>query len=106
MKIYIKNMACPRYIMVIQKELEALDLCVQSIELGAVAFDRALSEEQVSGISDRITPLGFELLNDARNRLVEEIKNRLIQVVQWPNWKPISVSRNTYLPKSIRAIPI
>jgi AraC family transcriptional regulator len=82
MKLFIKNMVCPRCILVIDRELKELNLFPKNIELGIVEFESPLTEEQINSISLRLVPLGFELLNDSRNKQVEEIKNLLIKIIQ------------------------
>lgn len=82
MKLFIKNMVCPRCILVIERELSDLNISAKSIELGVAEFENALSEEQVNKISQRIVPLGFEILQDNRNKQVEGIKSLLIKALQ------------------------
>ena len=82
MKLFVKNMVCPRCVLVIRRELDELNIAAKSIELGVIEFELPLTEEQTNEIASRIVPLGFEILNDARNRQVEEIKNLLIKALQ------------------------
>jgi len=79
MKLSIKNMVCPRCILVIEREL--VDLNMQArVTLGFIEFEYQLSKEQIEQIASRIVPLGFEILIDSKNKQVEEIKNLLIKV--------------------------
>ena len=82
MKLYIKNMVCPRCIMVIERELKELEFTPVSIELGFVEFEHSLSNTDIESIDKKISPLGFEILNDNKKKQVEEIKNILIQALQ------------------------
>lgn len=81
-KLFIKNMVCPRCILVIERELKELNIPAKAIDLGVVEFAEAISEEKVNQLAARIIPLGFELLNDCKSRQVEEIKNLLIKALQ------------------------
>lgn len=82
MKLYIKNMVCPRCIMVIEQQLAGLRFYAKNIDLGFVEFEKMLEEDQIALIEQRLIPLGFELLRDDKNKQVEEIKNLLIKKLQ------------------------
>lgn len=79
--IYIKHMVCNRCIMVVEKELTELDLGPFFIKLGKISFERELTPIEVKLIKDRIEPLGFEVLDDKKRRLVEQIKTIIIDVI-------------------------
>lgn len=82
MKLYIKNMVCPRCIMAVERELKDLALQPTHIELGIVEFEQALTPAQTEAMRLRLVLLGFELLSDTKNKQVEQIKNFLIVVLQ------------------------
>lgn len=82
MKLFIKNMVCPRCIMVIQRALDELHITAKSVELGVVALEKPLSELQMEQLTTHLEALGFEILNDPKHRQVEEIKSWLIKVLR------------------------
>ncbi len=85
MKILIKNMVCDRCKMVIQNVLDELELKPQAVYLGEVDFGDATIEAQVlEQFQDKIVPLGFEIINDKKTRLIENIKKQVISLVQQP----------------------
>lgn len=82
MKLCIKNMVCPRCILVVRQELAKLGIYTDKVELGYVEFKDEIQPSQLEAIASHLEPLGFELLHDPKNKQVEEIKNRLIQKLQ------------------------
>lgn len=82
MKIYIKNMVCDRCKLVISNVLEDLGLAPRSVVLGEVDFgERELVPAQLQLIKEKIEPLGFELIDDKKHRLIEHIKTAIIELV-------------------------
>ena len=79
----IKNMVCPRCILVIRQELERMGLHPHSIELGTVLVDETIDDLLRQRIRHALEPLGFELLNDPRTQLVEQMKDAIIRRVHY-----------------------
>lgn len=79
--LYIKNMVCQRCIMVVQQQMDALHLQVADIKLGEVKLKETLQGEQREALKAALLPLGFELIDDRRSRLIEEIKVAIIDLV-------------------------
>lgn len=80
--LYIKNMVCSRCIMVVQSEIERLGLSIKSINLGEIVIEEELSPVVKDQINNAITPLGFEIIDDRKSRIIEKIKNTIIDLVQ------------------------
>jgi len=81
MKLYIRNMVCNRCKMVVKAELEKLGLHPLSVELGEVKLAEKLTEKQKLQIDNCFAELGFELLDDRKSRIVEKVKNIIVQLV-------------------------
>lgn len=79
--VFIKNMVCNRCIMVVQNELDKLHLDVDSVSLGRVDLNSALSKSDKLKLKNALLPLGFEVIDDKRSRIIEGIKNVIIQAV-------------------------
>lgn len=88
MKLYIKNMVCPRCIMAVERELQELRLPAKHVELGIAEFESTLTQQQVASINSRLLPLGFVLLNDTKHKQVEQIKYLLIGLLQQGGIEP------------------
>lgn len=77
----IKNMVCPRCIMVIEKTMEDLGFELNDVDLGLIEFHEPITLDDRDKIEKAINPLGFEILEDKKSMLVERIKNAIIELV-------------------------
>ena len=73
-------MVCPRCITAVRAILVSMGFMVESISLGEATINESLSDGQVRLLADKLQDEGFELLNDPRSCLVEQIK---ICVIRW-----------------------
>jgi len=67
--------------MVVQNELNKLGLAVKSIRLGEVTLDKELTSEEKTNLDNALIPLGFEVIDDKKSRIIEKIKNVIIELV-------------------------
>ena len=81
MKLHIKNMVCDRCKMVVKAELEKMGYHPFSVELGEVMFKKELSPEEKTKLNKNLQTVGFELIDDKKSRLIEKIKNLIIELV-------------------------
>jgi len=82
MKIHIKNMVCDRCVLAVKNVMRELQLQPDSIIMGEVDFsDYVLNEYEMEKIKLAIESLGFELLSNKKQALIEQIKTTLIQLV-------------------------
>lgn len=79
--LYIKNMVCDRCKTAVMRELNALGYHIDSLELGQVVLDQDTPVE-ISKLEKILEELGFELLIDETDVLVEEIKIAIINKVE------------------------
>lgn len=79
--IRIKNMVCPRCIMVVEKTLEDLGFDLNDVELGLVEFHEPITLDDRNKIEEKLLPLGFEILDDKKSQTVERIKTQIIELV-------------------------
>ncbi|HVU55432.1 MAG TPA: AraC family transcriptional regulator [Puia sp.] len=82
MILYIKNMVCPRCILAVEQELKKLTDQPFKVSLGEVTLETTLSEKTLQQFREGLQALGFELLDDQRQRQIEKIKTLLIGLVQ------------------------
>jgi YesN/AraC family two-component response regulator len=81
MQLYIKNMVCDRCILVIKQQLENAGIAYNSVNLGEVELDAEPSQEKLALLNKNLTAIGFELLDDKKDKLVEKIKNIIISLI-------------------------
>jgi AraC-like DNA-binding protein len=85
MKLYIKNMVCDRCKLVVKNEIENLGFQLMNVELGEAVLSNNITDEQKEKIKLHLEKFGFELIDDKRSRLIENIKKVLIDLVQNKN---------------------
>ena len=82
MRIYIKNMVCNRCIMVVKNIIEQEGLKPVSVSLGHVELEQAPTAQQSERISTALKSVGFEILEDQKKKLIEQIKNIIIREIE------------------------
>lgn len=99
MKLLIKNMVCPRCIMAVKKLLESEGLTVMSVNLGDAEIAEKLTDEQRLAVATELQQVGFELLDNPRSQLVEQIR---IAVLKWVRMNLKTQKMSDYLSKHLQ----
>lgn len=99
--LYIKNMVCDRCVMAVKQVLEQLGLTPVSVVLGRAELPEAPTETQREEIRDALEALGFELIDDPRTRIVEQVKSLIIEWVHRSSHHP-HVNLSQYLASECR----
>lgn len=73
-KLFIKGMVCNRCVMIVKDELQGLGHAAVQVELGVVKLADAATEFDRAKLQQRLTRLGFDLLEDPKRKLAEEVK--------------------------------
>ena len=61
--------------MVVKQELDKLNLHPLSVTMGEVELNEQLTAEQLKQLAERMNDLGFELLDDKKQKQIDKIKN-------------------------------
>lgn len=61
---------------------------VRTITLGEVELSTQPEVEQLQQLTQQLQALGFEIIDDRKSRLIEKIKNIIIQLVHYKEEKP------------------
>lgn len=101
MKLHIKNMVCDRCIMVVDSELRKINLNPISVTLGEAILDRDITIEEKQQIKSKLQSLGFDLIDDKKNQLVEQIKNLIVNLIHY-NEEPLKINLSDYISEHIR----
>jgi AraC family transcriptional regulator len=80
-KLYIKNMVCNRCVLAVQQVFERAAIQVNKISLGEVELFEPIDEAKLNSIDKQLQALGFERIDDRKARLIEAIKNKVIQLI-------------------------
>ncbi len=78
-------MVCNRCITAVRQELDKLQFQIKSITLGEVLLENDITETEKNKIENVLVPLGFELIDDKKSRIIEQIKNKIIEIVHYQN---------------------
>jgi AraC-like DNA-binding protein len=68
--------------MVVKQEFESVGLKPLDVKLGEVELTKAPIKIQLDKISSRLKELGFEILDDQKQKVIEKIKHLLINKIQ------------------------
>ena len=94
MKLLIKNMVCPRCISAAKAILESEGLTVKSISLGDAETEEELTQDQLLSVGSKLKDIGFELLDDPRSQLIEQIR---VSVLEWVRMDKERIKLSDYL---------
>lgn len=96
MKLSVKNMVCNRCIMMVRSELESFGLEPDAVRLGEVEIPRDLSLEEKRNLDRRFRELGFEILDDKKTRLIENIRTCIVQRIHYTE-EPLKITFSEFL---------
>lgn len=100
--LYIKNMVCNRCVMVVKQELEKQGLHPHKVSLGEVVIEEnELSEDQQHILDDSLINLGFERIDDRKARLIESIKNKVINIIHHSDKIDMKVNWSSLLSEEV-----
>ncbi|WP_294589353.1 AraC family transcriptional regulator [uncultured Bacteroides sp.] len=94
--LHIKNMVCNRCIMVVKNQLEQLGLQPVSVELGIAILPSKITDEVYHAVKVSLEPFGFELIDDKKSQIIEQIKDAIIELVHY-NDNDLKVNLSDYL---------
>lgn len=81
MKVYVKNMVCPRCIMAVETILNSLQIDYKKVSLGEIELNGQLGTDDMIKLSHQLQFIGFEVIDDRKRQLIERIKNYIIQFI-------------------------
>ncbi|EOR93887.1 putative regulatory protein [Arcticibacter svalbardensis MN12-7] len=92
-ELYIKNMVCPRCVFAIEQVLEQQSLEFEEVKLGYVRLKVDLIDTQkIEKLRTEIKSLGFELLDDSKEKLVEKIKTCIINKIFYQSGEALQLN--------------
>jgi AraC-like DNA-binding protein/copper chaperone CopZ len=78
--LYIKNMVCGRCIKVLKDEIEAQEIVLEEIELSRIELN-IQNDDGLNKLKKIIENNGFELIDSVEDKLTEQVKIKLIKIV-------------------------
>ena len=101
LKLHIKNMVCDRCNRVVAEELEKLGYHVKQIALGEAEIESEKDDFDIDTIREVLVANGFELLDDKKTQLIEQIKLAIIELVHRQGEANIHINTSDYLSEKI-----
>jgi AraC-like DNA-binding protein len=89
-------MVCSRCKMVVKAELEKAGLHPLGIELGEVEVDEEPDAATIKTLDNSLKQLGFEIIDDRKSRIIEQIKTAVISLVHY-NEEQHNLNLSSYL---------
>ena len=99
--LYIKNMVCNRCIKVVTEELTKLDLDIKKIELGKVVLKSNITEDKLEKLEKILKQNGFELIDDKKAKIVNEIKTLIIKIIHYNENIKEPINNSEFISQSI-----
>ena len=79
-KVLIKGMVCQRCISTVKTELEKAGFKASDIQLGEITLSGSLGAEEANMLEEKLKPFGFSLVEDKREKMVQQVKALLNEV--------------------------
>ena len=79
--LHIKNMVCDRCRMAVEQLLQRHEVAFDRVELGKAVLPRPLTDDQLTHLRHDLEQVGFELIDDQRSVLVEQIRTAVLDYV-------------------------
>ncbi|OYQ37976.1 AraC family transcriptional regulator [Flavobacterium cyanobacteriorum] len=100
MHIYIKNMVCGRCVAAVKNILETSGLKVAEVSLGEAETESSIPPEKLKEVNNALHKLGFELINDRKSRIIEQIKTEIVNLVHHSGEAP-ATNLSTWLAEKL-----
>lgn len=80
--LYVRNMVCDRCRLSIGQILDTMKVPYRRVDLGEVELVNEPTEKFLDEFKQKITPLGFDLIEDKNSRIISKIKSAVIDRVR------------------------
>jgi len=101
MQINIRNMVCDRCIRSVTGIFQSAGAVVKETELGKVVLEGYLTPEQLQQVKKALQAEGFEIIDDQRTKLVEQVKKLIIELVHYKELDEMKENLSEYLSRHL-----
>lgn len=98
----IRNMVCDRCVRVVREELTKLGLDVRRVELGEAEVAPGPSPVDLPAIGKMLELNGFELIQNRRKKLIEDVRLAIIRVIHSGQPLPERFTLSRYVSREVR----
>lgn len=95
-------MVCNRCLLVVRQVLQNLGFTVKDISLGRVEVEPEPNVNQLLAITSAFKVVGFELIDDQKAKLVEQIKNIIVETVQYSDLAELNLNFSSLLSERLK----
>lgn len=95
-------MVCDRCKAAVHQLMVTMGFKPINVELGEVTIAEDLSAEQLADVKKQLSELGFELLCDKQQRIIDKIRTAVIEMVHYEEGQP-EVKLSEYLSSKLNA---
>jgi len=95
-------MVCNRCLMVVRQQVQTLGFTVKDIGLGWVEIEPEPNANQLTEIASAFQIVGFELIDDYKTMLVEQIKNIITDIIQNSDLSELNLNFSTLLTEKLQ----
>lgn len=85
MELFIRNMVCSRCITAVQNAFENAGLVPLYVRLGEVVLKEKPTKEKLENLQESLNKLGFEIIDNRKSKLIEQVKNIIVQMIHHDN---------------------
>ena len=103
-RFFIRNMVCPRCVILVREDLETLGYDVADVALGTADVRPPADSAPLpdpAPLRAVLTAQGFELLVDPQDQLVEQITAAVIELVRFPSADARAYNTSHYLSQKL-----
>ena len=93
-------MVCSRCKMVVKDQLIKFGLNPKNVDLGEVEIEEEVTDQQKNKLNTILQSFGFELIDDKKSRLIEKIKNIIVELVHYSEDRP-ATNFSEYISKEL-----
>ena len=91
-------MVCNRCVLAVKQSIDALNLHIETITLGEVQLkENSIDTSTFDQLKNKLDELGFEIIDDKKSRLIEQIKNIIIQQIHHQKNIDIKINWSSFL---------
>ena len=94
-------MVCDRCISAVRQQLESQHYTINKITLGKVEIAQDIYEPRLTDLRLGLAALGFELINNEKEQLVESIKNVIITKIHHSDLSELQISYSQLISKNL-----
>jgi AraC-like DNA-binding protein len=101
MELAVKNMVCARCIKVVKEILQETGVPYDAVELGRIKTKESIPVEQYEILKKKLVSEGLDLVQNEKARLVEQIKNIIVDLVYNKDLNDFKINLSVYLSEKL-----